>query len=166
MYTLAIQFYSHDPEPPAATETIPPKEAFTPYRSLHKAMAAVQAIDMREFVPELARELPLSRQMKTAAVLDGSRNVVFTVRYFDQYENIGMPPGIYLNIQPSTFSLDSFEKLARFPLSSYKALGPQEAHFLLHTKADLLNQQQSIINKHYRNTTRSVKADRNSSLKP
>lgn len=128
-------------------------------------MAAVQAIDMREFVPELVRELPLSRQMKTAAVLDGSRNVVFTVRYFDQYENIGMPAGIYLNIQPSTFSLDSFEKLACFQLSSYQALGPQEANFLLDTKADLLNRQQSIINRHYRNTSRSVKADRNSQLK-
>ncbi|MEC5143105.1 hypothetical protein UNH65_05495 [Chitinophaga sp. 180180018-2] len=151
---------------PPATETTAPTETFTQYRSLHKAMGAVQAFDMREFIPELSQELRLARQLKTAAILDESANVLLTVRYFDQYENIGMPPGIYLNMRPSMYSLESFEKLSRFPLSSYKAMGPREEHFLLHTKEELVKKQHSIIDKHYHHTPRKVKSDRNSHLKP
>jgi len=164
MYTLAIQFHPNYLQPLAA-ETIPLKEAFTPYRSLHKAMSAVLALDMREFVSDLVCKLQLQRHIKTAVVLNGKRDVIFTVRYFDQYANIGMPVGIYLYIQPSTFSLDTFEKLARFPLSSHHALGPQEAHFLLRTKADLIDKQQTIISKNHRNNLRKKVNDNSSKLK-
>ena len=81
------------------------------------------------------------------------------MRTLEGFENIMIPPGVYLQFDRSKFSVEDFERKSGFPISAYKSYGANNDYYLLKEIAVLKNEkEESIIRKHY-GSARKVKND-------
>ncbi len=110
---------------------------FKDYRLLKNAMHSLMNLDLRQFSSDMVFSENLPRHLIAAAIVDSKLQVVANIRMLEQFENIKMPQGIYLQIDKSIFSIEEFERKADFPVATYSAHGPRLDYFLLREKADL-----------------------------
>ncbi len=159
-YTLLVEYLPSELLQNATRPTNQPFKLFKDHGSLKKAMTSLMELDLREFSAEAVVNQQLSQHLISAAIVDDKLHVVATLRILEGFENIGMPPGIYVQIDRSRMPVEDFERKSDFPLSAYTAYGPRNNHFLLRAQNDLHINHRTSPSHTPRKPTRIVKNDK------
>ncbi len=115
------------------------------YRDLKDACKALVALDNEKFEEGQSAKNQNSLIYHDAMVLDAKTKLVMAAKHFLRANDItGMPPGVYLRINPKLLTRHQFEEMTGFKLPDGPA-GATKAGYYLVAGAPVVLQQKGIF---------------------